>query len=271
MNAHYGHVLSFILIFASPTAGQQNATLLEELLTGAAKPSLKEVAVPYYIPAARSEQLPLEKAKFQAKVSGGVITALINGERASLRIEESRPQFLVKLNVAPREERDVVLLLERAVGRRAAVMAIKPGGLTQPMPGKYMGLEYQEVGEKHYLLRPASSFKPGEYCLTFGDPNLTYCFGINEGAQESPDPVSTTAASAPSGGDDNPRLVKLKSLLDKGLITKDDFDKRMKEISQPEVEPSLADRLKRLDALLKQGLITKSEYEKKRAELLSEI
>jgi len=51
--------------------------------------------------------------------------------------------------------------------------------------------------------------------------------------EQLPSNVSPTAsAAAPAASDPEARLRKLKELLDKGLITQDDYDKRRAEILQ---------------------------------------
>ena len=59
-------------------------------------------------------------------------------------------------------------------------------------------------------------------------------------------------------------------MLQKGLITREDYQKKRAEIA-PDSAQTAAERLAALDALFKKGLINKQDYDQKRAQILKEL
>lgn len=233
-----------------------------------------EAGVAFYLQPGASQAVPLEKIMAKLRVSRKMVTLDFAPERSPLRISETQPTFIARLAVAPRLDRDMMMILDVVTGKRTALASIGPGGLTQPMPGKLVPLEYKKFGQSSYRIRPAAPLRPGEYLLTFGDSNLAYLFGVEPDAVASQDPPSAGAPPVPKEPDPNEeRLKKLDALLAKRLIQKADYETRKEEILHPAAaRPVTAeDRLKKLNDLLKKGLIAKPVYDKKRAEILSEM
>jgi serine/threonine protein kinase len=79
-------------------------------------------------------------------------------------------------------------------------------------------------------------------------------------AQAVPPPQSPAPQSAPAADE---RTQKLKALLDQGLITKDAYDQKIREIQGGSPNP----RLQKLKELFDQGLISKEAYDKKAADI----
>lgn len=164
-----------------------------------------------------------------------------------------------------------MLRMDTVIGKRTALLSIGPGGLTQPMPGKLVVLEYKKFGQSSYIIRPVEPLRAGEYCLSFGNSNLAFLFGIEPGATDSPAETEPVTKEVEKQKDpNNERLKILNSLLAKGLIGKADYDTRKAEILNPPPEKpvTIEDRLRKLSDLLKKGLIGQPEYDKKRAEIL---
>lgn len=247
---------------------------LETLLAGGKVPEPPDAAVPFYVEFGKPTAPNLEMHIIKPKVSRSMATGEVDGDRSSFRISEARPRFYVKLAVAPRQDRDMLILLDAVNGKRIVLLSIGPGGLTRPMPGKQIELEYKKYGQSSYLIRPVAPLRAGEYCLAFGDSNQASFFGIEPGATDAPDATEPSAKETSKTDDPNQeRLKKLDALLAKGLIEKTDYDTRKEEILHPPAAKpvTVEDRLRKLDDLLKKGLIAKPEYDKKRAEILSEM
>jgi hypothetical protein len=254
-------------------AEEAPGTFLENLLAGRA-PEPPEAGIPFYAEFGKRTAPNPEMHVVKLKVSRSMATVEVDGDRSPFRISEARPRFYVKLAIAPRQDREMLVLLDAANGKRIALLSIRPGGLTQPMPGKQIEVEYKKYGQSSYLIRPIAPLRAGEYCLTFGDSNRASFFGIDPGAADSPGDSEPLAQEANKTDDPNQeRVRKLDALLAQGLIEKADYDARKTEILNPPlVKPvTIEDRLKKLNELLKKGLITQPEYEKKRAEILSEM
>ena len=265
-------VIGTNLSFAQQTE-ELPETYLGTILAGRA-PEPPEEGSPFYVEFGKPTAPNLEMHVVKLKVSRSMATVAVDANRSPFRISETRPRFYVKLAVAPRQDRDMLVLLDAANGKRIALLSIRPGGLTQPMPGKQIELEYKKYGQSSYLIRPVAPLHAGEYCLTFGNSNRASFFGIEPGAQDSPE--AREPLTKESGKTDDPnqeRVRKLEALLTKGLIEKADYDARKAEIlNPPPTKPvTIEDRLKKLNDLLKKGLIAQPEYDKKRAEILSEM
>lgn len=254
--------------------GQTPPSFLDSVLAGTLL-HVPDEGVPFYVEPGKPTAPQLERHDIVPKMMRSMVTVEVDGARSPVRISESRPMFLVKLAVPPRKDRDVIILVDSANGKRVSLLTITPGGMTKLMPGKQFDLESKAVGPNLYLIRPEAQLRPGEYLLAFGKPSPAYSFGIEPGAAQPPEP-QTAPESTPAASAENPnseRLKKLDSLLAKGLVTKADYDTRKQEILHPpQPKPvTLEDRLKKLEDLLHRGLIGRPEYEKKRAEILSEI
>lgn len=231
-----------------------------------------QVGVSYYYQRETKQLVPLEKFAATPKMVRSLLVVEFTPERSPVRLMETRPTFITKLTQAPRIERDIMLVLDTVGGKRTGLLSISPGGMPKPMPGKAVTLEYKKFGQTSYYIRPVAPLRPGEYCLTYGDSNLAYLFGVEANAIDSSPPESA-AASDEKLSPNEQRLKKLESLLTSGLITKGDYEARKADIlNPPPPKPvTVEDRLRRLEDLLKKGLIGKPDYERKRAEILSEI
>jgi hypothetical protein len=87
-------------------------------------------------------------------------------------------------------------------------------------------------------------------------------------------PINELGAAGSGGGigsDSLDRLTKLKSLLDSGAITKNEYEKQKNTVLHPEMAQStgVEDELKKLKSLYDSGAITAAEYEDQKKKILS--
>lgn len=86
-------------------------------------------------------------------------------------------------------------------------------------------------------------------------------------------------AAPPNAGrlssEDTEKLIKLKSLLDAGVISKDDFESQKKKIlglTSPVATPTTeSEELRKLKALLDSGALTEEEYETQKKRFLEQL
>lgn len=270
-------ILRFSLLVALALAGgaagytQTPPSFLENVLAGRV-PSVPDEGVPFYVEPGKTTAPQLERHNPTWKIARSTATAEVDGARSPFRISETRPIFLVKLNVPPRRDYEVILLVDSANGKRVSLFTIA-AGMANAMPGKQFELESKTVGPNLYLIRPEARLRPGEYLIIFGKKTPAFSFGIDPGAVEIPDALAASSQATSAENPNSERLKKLDSLLEKNLISNADYDARKEEILHPSpAKPiTMEDRLRKLDDLLKKGLIGRPEYDKKRAALLSEI
>lgn len=87
--------------------------------------------------------------------------------------------------------------------------------------------------------------------------------------------VTGTRASNKKGvsSDSLDKMVKLKSLLDSGVITKEEFEAQKSALLNPQAKQAsgLEDKLTKLKALYDSGTLTESEYNEQKKKLLSDL
>ena len=84
--------------------------------------------------------------------------------------------------------------------------------------------------------------------------------------------TSTTQASGTISSDAALKVEQLKELLDRGLITQQDFGEQKKKIlGNIPSSPSIEDELKRLKELYDSGALTAAEYEEQKKRLLQKL
>jgi hypothetical protein len=256
--------LSAVSIFGQ--SSNQPVSLLEDLRANRNIVEPQIAGTPLYVQSGRKDPVPMEMHTVRAKVSRGMATIEVAGDHSSFQIGETMPYMVVKLAAAPRPDRDMIIRLDSVNAKRTALLSIRPGGLTQPLPGKQAEIIFSKIGKSSYLVRPAAPLAPGEYCLTFGVSNDAFFFGIEPGAKDNEvEKPSTSDAVHTGDGATDKRLSTLATLLSQGLIGKADYDAKRAEILNPPalVPPTLEDRLRKLDDLLKQGSDCKAGIRKK--------
>lgn len=87
--------------------------------------------------------------------------------------------------------------------------------------------------------------------------------------------MTGTRASSKKGvsSDSLDKMVKLKSLLDSGVITKEEFEAQKSALLNPQAKQAsgLEDKLTKLKALYDSGTLTESEYNEQKKKLLSDL
>jgi len=86
--------------------------------------------------------------------------------------------------------------------------------------------------------------------------------------------TGTRAPSSKGVSNDNlDKMAKLKSLLDSGAITKEEFESQKSSLLNPQVKQTsqLEDKLTKLKSLYDSGTLTESEYNDEKKKLLSDL
>ncbi|MBI1789989.1 MAG: SHOCT domain-containing protein [Acidobacteria bacterium] len=223
----------------------------------------------YVVNAASGALEPTEK--LVAKTASGLMhgSARVVGDRAAMRFEASPTmEFRVKLKPGVKPGRYALYRFGTENGARAVSFA-RERGKVRWLQGEHLPFKAEPVGES-YRITPVAPLGPGEYGFSMDRSNDAYLFGVDSPARAArpatrmPE-VSSASSSSPAGE----RLKKLDDLLQKGLITKEDYEKKRAEIAP--AAPGSEDRLRKLEDLYKKGLITKEDYEKKRAQIIADI
>jgi len=85
-------------------------------------------------------------------------------------------------------------------------------------------------------------------------------------------PIEELGTEGEMSGDNLDRLMKLKSLMDSGVITKEEFEaQKNKLIHGSSSSDSVESKLKDLKSLLDSGAITQSEYDEQKRKLLESV
>jgi hypothetical protein len=203
---------------------------------------------------------PLEKEL--AKDFGSVSTrggSTVPGDRATMRIEAGPTlEFRVKLKKGETPAQYGLFRFEAESGGRVISWARTLTKITW-LKGTQLQFKAEKVDES-YRFTPLDPLAPGEYCFG-GKAAYVYTFGV-----DAPARTIRSTTSDPT----TERIKTLDDLLQKGLINKDDYDKKRAEMVPPAAGGAEA-RLRQLEDLYKKGLINKEDYDKKRAQILAEM
>jgi uncharacterized protein YqgQ len=246
-------------------------TFLLAAAAGAQQPTVKEPILAdtvYLVEPETGALLPTEKAVAKTSMTIGASSARVPGTHADFRVEAGRPvRFALKLK--PGKKPGSYALFQFGIEGDQRVVSFKRSGLRGMtwLQGRQIVFDAAEENG-FFLLTPSEALGAGEYGFSPAHSNDVYLFGIDP---RTPPVVSAPATATITNVDQ--RMRSLQDLLDKGLISKQDYDRKRAELQPVEqrATSNLEDRLKKLDGLFKNGLLTKEEYDKKRADLLAEL